>query len=59
MSNADELVPLEDVANAVRRGVRMNTQIGIAKLRIKKLFLDYRQFMREHHWDHLVEQKLK
>ena len=55
----DAPVSLKEVANAVRRGVRMDTQIGIAKLRIKQLFLDYRQFMREHNWDHLVEKKLK
>ena len=55
----DDLVPLKDIASAVRKNVRMDTQVAIAKLRIKKLFLDYRRFMKEHSWDHIVETKVQ
>ena len=37
----------------------MNTKIGIAKLRIKKLFLHYHQFMKEHNREHLIGKKMR
>ena len=51
----DDLVSLKDIASAVRRGVRINTQETKPKFRIKRLFIDYRRFMRARGWNDIVE----
>ena len=51
----DDLLSLKDIASAVRRGVRINTQETKPKFRIKRLFIDYRRFMRERGWNDIVE----
>ena len=55
----DDLVSLKDITNTVRRAVRINTQKSRPKLRIKRLFVNHRHFMRTQEWSDIVENAME
>jgi len=52
-----ESIPLEDLEETIKNGIKINVHEADAELRIQSLFTDYQTLLRNRKWERLIEDK--